>query len=333
MLGVTLKLSLSIALIFWLLKSGKLDFALTFTFFREHIPTALSFFFFYSICSALGALRWKMLLQSQGPEKYSFIPILKTHWIGLFFNSILPGAVTGDLIKLAYKKHINSTLSKAFFLGTIFLDRLIGLLSLITLMGLFSLINYTEITATSSHLKNIVHFNFFIFLGAIFLTTLLLLPKKVQTFFLNLFSKVPIIGNKASHFFEQIWVIGSKRILFLNCLLLSVVIQVITIFLFWKVISPLTNQTFPLYQAFIVAPLGFISMALPLAPSGLGVGHAIFGTLLSFFQIKQGASLFNVYFICVVFFNLTGSIPYIVSSLKVKSQKNDLKELKPTHET
>ena len=67
-----------------------------------------------------------MLLQSRGSERYSFIAILKTHWIGLFFNSILPGAVTGDLIKLAYKKQIDPKLSKTFFLGTVFLDRLVG---------------------------------------------------------------------------------------------------------------------------------------------------------------------------------------------------------------
>ena len=100
------------------------------------------------------------------------------------------------------------------------------------------------------------------------------------------------------------------------------VATIISIFLFWKIVSLLTNSPFPLYQAFIVAPLGFISMALPLAPSGLGVGHAIFGTLLSFFHIKQGASLFNVYFICVVFFNLTGAIPYTLSSLGEKTKKS-----------
>ena len=331
--GVILKFSLSILLIFWLLKSGKLDFTLTTTFFKEHIPTVFLFFFFYSTCFILGAIRWKMLLQSRGLEKYSLTLIFKMHWIGLFFNSILPGAVTGDLVKLAYKKHINPDLSKTFFLGTIFLDRLIGLLGLITLMGLFSLINYTEIIAISSQLQRIVHFNFFIFLGAIFLTTLLLLPKKIQTFFLKLFSKIPMIGNKASYFFEQIWIIGSKRTLFVGCLFLSMFIQVISIFLFWKVVSPLTDQIFPLYQAFIVAPLGLISMALPLAPSGLGVGHAVFETLLSFFKISQGASLFNVYFICIVLFNLTGSIPYIISSLKVKSTQNDLKDLRPTPES
>ncbi len=333
MLGTIVKFSFSLLLIFWLLKSGKLDFTLTFTFFKEHLNIAFLFLFLHSIGSTLGAYRWKILLQSRGKEKYPFMPIFKTQWIGLFFNSILPGAVTGDLIKIAYKKNINPNLSKTFFLGTVFLDRLIGLLGLITLTGTFSLINYHEIASISDKLRSLVHFNFLIFLGALLITTLLLLPKKVQKIFLDLFGKIPLIGSKAGYFFEQIWTIGSKRATFLGCIFLSILIQIISIFLFWKIVSPLTEHFFPLYQAFIVAPLGFISMALPLAPSGLGVGHAIFGTLLSFFQIEQGASLFNVYFICVVLFNLTGAIPYIISSVKIKSEQKSLKELRPTHES
>jgi hypothetical protein len=69
-------------------------------------------------------------------------------------------------------------------------------------------------------------------------------------------------------------------------------------------------------QAIAFLPLGLMALALPVAPSGLGVGHAIFQKLFEFSGIENGASLFNIYFIVTLSVNLLGVIPYLLSKRK-----------------
>ena len=76
---------------------------------------------------------------------------------------------------------------------------------------------------------------------------------------------------------------------------------------------PYFAQAIPFKFAFTFIPLGFVAIALPVAPAGMGVGHAIFGTLFSYFNIDNGASLFNLYFVAMVMINLLGVIPYLMS--------------------
>lgn len=76
----------------------------------------------------LGALRWGVLLAVQGVH-LAFPTLLRLTLIGHFFNTSLPGAVTGDLLKIAYigdhsgERHAEAVL-------TIFLDRIFGILGL-----------------------------------------------------------------------------------------------------------------------------------------------------------------------------------------------------------
>ena len=274
--------------------------------------------------SLLGAFRWKILLQSGKEKNLSFIKILKISWIGLFFNSFLPGAVTGDLIKLAYVRDVGKNLSKTFFLSSILIDRIIGLLGLLCLMGIFSSLNYNEIVQISPSLKNLVHLNILFFLGALTFLFTLFLPLKWQQKLISHLITIPYIGKKIGPLFEQIWVIGKNKLLFFKCLFISLFIQIISVGIFWKIIEPFTEVPLSLQHAFICIPFGFIAMAIPISPAGLGVGHAIFGTLFSFFGIEKGASLFNFYFICMIFCNLTGAIPYTLAGARNFNQKKQI---------
>jgi hypothetical protein len=61
-----------------------------------------------------------------------------------------------------------------------------------------------------------------------------------------------------------------------------------------------------------------MTLALPVAPSGLGVGHAIFQKIFELSAIQNGASLFNIYFVISLGVNVLGVIPYLLS----KPEKN-----------
>jgi uncharacterized membrane protein YbhN (UPF0104 family) len=74
---------------------------------------------------------------------------------------------------------------------------------------------------------------------------------------------------------------------------------------------PFLENPLPLKYAFSFIPLGLISIMVPISPMGLGVGHAMFQELFSYFHITNGASLFNLFFLFQIFVNLLGGISYI----------------------
>ena len=102
------------------------------------------------------------------------------------------------------------------------------------------------------------------------------------------------------------------------------IIQSSAIFLFWFMVSPFAlGGGFPLQHAVSLIPIGLISIAIPIAPSGMGVGHAVFDTLFGYIGVTNGADLFNIYFILVLTVNLMGAIPYLSN----RSRKIDMEKL------
>jgi uncharacterized membrane protein YbhN (UPF0104 family) len=60
-----------------------------------------------------------------------------------------------------------------------------------------------------------------------------------------------------------------------------------------------------------IFPFGILVTALPLAPGGLGVGHAAFDRLFSMVGLPGGANVFNVYVLTQLVLNLLGVFPYL----------------------
>jgi hypothetical protein len=147
------------------------------------------------------------------------------------------------------------------------------------------------------------------------------------------FRELPVIG-KIMKKLEDIW---NDICLFKNIILkilgLSMIIQSVAVFIFWFLTAPYAEGDFTLMKAFTIMPIGFISIAVPIAPAGLGVGHVVFEKLLGFFSITNGASLFNIYFFVVLISNITGVIPYLTHSAGKKNiHLEDIEELEKESE-
>lgn len=308
------------ALLYWLFSKGKLDFSL--------IERSLNhqwewfFCFLFLIGSVLiTTLRWKSILEIKSRVQFSFFSILKLTWIGLMFNTALPGAVSGDIIKLVYAKNLDKSLDKTFLVTSVIFDRIIGLFGLLTLLGIFSVINYADLTMRSKELTNMVHFNFLLVIGMIVFLAILFLPEKIQQIGLNFARKIPIVKNHLAKTLEQVWLIGRNKKLIVTTILLSVVCHVFNIMAFWTLVKPFITADIPTRYAFSFIPIGFLTLAIPVAPAGLGVGHAVFDKLFSFFGQMNGASLFNFQFLATVIVNLCGIVPYLFHRDKTLDKK------------
>lgn len=312
MLKTLLKFAIAFALIFWLIHSGKLDFTL--------IPKAIAYGPQWIIAlillltqASLAAIRLKMILQTRTEKKFTNFEMIKLNWIGMFFSSILPGAVTGDFIKLFYIKKHDPKLTKTFLLTSVMVDRILGLIGLLFICGFFSLTYYQEITTISPKIEHIIKLNFLMFLAGMGFFAVLLSPKKLQKILIHFIYKIPKIGHKIVSILEQIFSLNEHRIVFIKCFILSIFTQFIGVFAFWLITSPFYGIHLPLPYAYTFIPFGLIAIAIPISPAGLGVGHALFQNLFSLVGINNGASLFNLNFILVMTVNLLGAIPYILA--------------------
>ena len=312
-----LKFGFALGLIYWLVQSGKLDFSLLKKAFSSPLTVILAISFMLAD-HFIVAIRLKIILTKKIPDYISTLKIFIANWIGIFFNAVLPGSVTGDLIKIFYLEDIDERLEKKFLLVAVFMDRVIGLLGLISIGGILSLINYSALTSLSSDVKNLIHANIFLFFCVLVTLGILFffqnIPHAIEKpfrdikFFWKVVRKLEIIWNDLCLFKNNI----------LKLLGYSIIIQAIAIFIFWFITSPFAEGEFNLITAFTVLPVGMISIAIPIAPGGLGVGHVVFEKLFQYFNISNGADLFNIYFFYVLFTNLTGSIPYFLYKKKVK---------------
>ncbi|HVS66002.1 MAG TPA: lysylphosphatidylglycerol synthase transmembrane domain-containing protein [Thermoanaerobaculia bacterium] len=80
----------------------------------------------------LVAVRWFLLLRAVGVT-IGWAATARLTWIGLFFNTVLPGGAGGDVVKLIEIGRHSDRRSEA--LGTMIADRVVGLLVLIVLGG------------------------------------------------------------------------------------------------------------------------------------------------------------------------------------------------------
>lgn len=315
MLKTLLKLIFSFGLIYWLISRGELDFSLIGKSFL--IGYSWLFAIFVMILQAfIGVYRYKILLELKSSKKIPYLELVKINWIGLFFSSFLMGAISGDIVKLFYVRKLSPHLSKTFLVTSAVLDRLLSLSGLLFISGCFSLFFFQEVTEPFPRATSLVLLNLILFLGVLLALLVLLAPIRYHNFFLK------FLPLKMSTMIQQVLSLRNNKKEILIGFVLSVAFQLLGIFAFWIMTSSFYPVHFSFLHIFIFVPIGLIAIALPLSPRGLGVGHAVFANLFSIFNVPNGASLFNLFFLCNLFFNLVGIIPYLFAGTRMKKKFN-----------
>ena len=325
MIKTLLKFGFAIALLYWLITSGKLDLSLIRKSF-EVGPQWIIAFFLVLTQSILGAYRYKLLLETKAEKALGFFQVLRINYIGLFFSSVLPGAVTGDIIKLVYVKKLDESLSKTFLVTVTLLDRIVGLAGLLFLSGCFSLIYFHKITSLTPKMTHVILLNLFLFLGSIIFLGILISPYKFQNWIVELIKNIPFVGKKIAELLEHLFALRENKTDVFKCFTLSVCAQFLNILGFWIISSPFYSGHLPLQYAFTFIPVGLIATAVPISPGGLGVGHVLFANLFSLVKINNGASLFNLFFLCNFSHNFLGVIPYLLSGRRTVKEKEAFKQ-------
>ena len=309
------KLAVSAALIFWLLHSGKLNFKLLLEL-KDHPVSVITAMFFAVLNIFIVAWRWRLILGARSNFYLPLKGIMKITWIGQFFSSVLPGSVSGDLVKILYIQKLDPKLSKKFLFASIFIDRLMGLAGLILLVGISSIIFSTVMNDSAPGLQQLLKVNFLL-VGLVLGSMLVFFLGHhwVGQFFIWLKNKTGM--EKIFNKIITLWVdLGIIRPKLLTAVFISIIIQFVGVLVFWSLISPFVGESLDFIHALCFIPIGLMTLALPIAPSGLGVGHAIFQKLFEMNGLTTGASLFNLYFVLTLVVNIMGVIPYLAGQAK-----------------
>lgn len=314
-----LKFGITLGLIVWLLKSGKLKLELLVE--LSNYPFEVGMAILLSITNLwLSTFRWSNILHARTSEKLPMIGLCKIAWIGQFFSAVLPGSVSGDLIKLFYVQKYDHTLSKKFIFASILIDRIMGLSGLILLVGCSSLFFSSHILENAPAMKPLLNINYLLAVTVISALTIFALLHQQLRSIIALSQKFVSekITQKILGLWDDLVLIRSRMI---RSVLLSIIIQFNAVVLFWCLIHPFVKNQMDFSQALASIPIGLMTLALPIAPSGLGVGHFIFENLFGYSGIENGASLFNLYFVVTLMVSLIGSIPYLLTKSKNKTKQ------------
>lgn len=302
-----LKFGISVGLIYWMVNKGLLDFSVLGQLLTPlHVSMGLGFIF---LNLALNNYRWSILLQSQnlpGRFKVSFPLTL----IGMFFNFAIPGAVGGDLVKGYYvaQDHPGRRVAAA---TTVIMDRILGLYSMVLLAVLTILFNIGFVSSRLV-LMQIAAMAMGVLLAMTFVLGLMFSSRvKAKNPILQYSDKIPG-GTFLVKLYTAVHSYGESRAALVKAIIVSLIAQAIAVvgmaYVGWAIGEQVSLATY-----FFAVPLGFIIMAIPIAPGGIGVGQLAFLALFKMYTGTDtilGQTVITAFQIGLLVWGLVGAVLY-----------------------
>ncbi len=301
-----LKCALGAAILVWLAATGRLQFSALLAARRHYWVLAL----IAVLClvqMSLAAVRWRVLLRLEGVEA-KWRTVYAFTMMGAFFNTVMPGSVGGDVMKAVAASRQWGT-PMGIVVTSIVIDRVIGLWALLAMGALATLANLGKLNSQPA----LAGVWIALWLGAAG-AGLVFLPFGRRVIGLrwvqSVLARAPqwarqLIGSACSYQ-------GHPRVV-ARCLWISLLCHLCAFAAFYASFLAISSPPPTLAGFAFLAPLGFLAMAVPLAPSGIGVGQAalyfLFQTYLN--QGLRASNSFTVYQAVLLAVYLAGGLVYL----------------------
>ncbi len=233
---------------------------------------------FYVLAQLIFVARWSLLLKVQS-IRIGFWPAVRLHFLGLFYNNCLPGAIGGDLPRAWYvTRHTDKKLEAAL---SVFVDRIIGLIGMLIMAfgcywfipeesreGAFNGIDGWRLPIADFQIENVI-----IWLGAAIAVVIVLLVSNSRG--RNLLSRgFNIIGQHGASVLskvrQSIRIYCHKWPAIVGALLLTFCCQGLTVVAMWLVGREIGIDVHVKYY-FIFFPVSWLLGAVPISVGGLGI--------------------------------------------------------------
>ncbi len=246
----------------------------------------------YGLVQVLGAWRWRVLLQMQG-ILVSGWDVFRLTLIGGFFNTVLVGAVTGDLIKMGFiMEHAPQKRAEAAF--TLVLDRYFGLFGLLlvamatSLAMLFlqpSLVSQNQVVLLATVLVWAVGTSLAAF--ALLAVCRKHLQRLAPVATLLRISRSLLPDKVFALLVRLVHTVDNCRHAPRACGKVLLLCAVIHLFLGWEAFllgRAFHETSMSLLHYLVATPMGNASSILPLTPGGIGIRDAVTAALFQAFH-------------------------------------------------
>lgn len=227
--------------------------------------------FCYFITALIAGARWWWLLRCNGTD-VSLGETLRFTWIGVFFNTVVPGNTGGDVIKAIYiMKRCPG--HRVQVLVSVIVDRVLGLASL-ALLGavvvLFALDRFQEIAIAIWGV-----------IGGVGLLGLVAFSRRLRQL-VHLTWLLERLPHKISHLLklidQAVFFYRNHKMVIAASVLVGVLNHIISV-LSVLCIGYSLGVGMPPFEYFVLIPVINIVSALPVSPNGWGWGEALYKSL------------------------------------------------------
>ncbi|OGG96380.1 MAG: hypothetical protein A2527_02120 [Candidatus Lambdaproteobacteria bacterium RIFOXYD2_FULL_50_16] len=305
-----LKSSVVGLILYFLWNSGKLDLASTAMVYQQPLIFWASVFLVVVLCNGLMALRWQILLRAHGIS-FGIVRLYAIQWIGFFFSTLLPGTVSGEGVKAYYLiKETGGQVSRVDCITVVMFDKLTALIAIV-LVSLVAIGLHWPLIWSNPALSVVGGFVVILFSGALAIALFWTLPNThLKGWLICRVYELPYsqwllkFSNGLAPFKKHPFRVALA-------LVLSVSTQLIFVLIIWLVARQLCDPQADWVHILFAAPLGELSTIIPLAPGGIGVGHAAYDYLFLQGGLKGGADVFTVFTIIRLGTGVLGGLPYL----------------------
>lgn len=319
-LKLAAKFAFGFGILIYMVHSGRLDLEVVRRGF-SHGPALAGSALLVLVALAASLYRWGLLMRGQGIS-FSGPQLVRYGMIGAFFNTTMPGAVSGDLIKAWYVLADRKGQRKTPVLTSILLDRVMGVFGLI-LVSASPLVFFGSTVWAVPKLRAVAVPMLACFAGVVVFFLYVMLSNWGPIGALR--RKVAFLErNKAGALLLQSYdaLVGYRDcpgILF-QSLLFSVFNFLCMVGVSMLCGAAIGETALSTYQYFLLVPIGLFATAIPVAPAGLGVGHVAFHELFLLVGSPHGSEIFTMLVTLQILFNLTGVIFYLRSPKAVPAE-------------
>ena len=280
----------------------------------------------YGFVLGITVVRWRMLLAVQDIH-LGFWTTARLTMIGVFFNIAIPGAVSGDLLKMAYVSR-QAPAKKAEAVLTIMLDRVLGVFGLFIVAGTTILVSLPMLIGLGPEYRPIQATVFVVGMGSVVGIVGLLLvelrqrcvshPQIARIVAFGAEKLPAVVVKTLQRLTSALEIYRSKRLTVIKAVGLSILVHAcLGLSLYW-IGTSVHEDSLRARDYFLAMQVGNAVGAIPVAPGGLGTRDA---TIVEFFKaFKATPEKIGVipltYSLIIAFWSLTGGLVFIFSSKK-----------------
>ena len=278
---------------------------------------------------ALTTTRWYYLLIWQGIST-SFKAVLRISCIGMFFNTFMPGALGGDLVKAFYIAK-DSKERKVGAVMTILIDRIIGFETIMIVAFVALLFNH-KIMLSNPQLQALAS-AIALYIACSFVAASCVFSVRVKRLFISIGVKKLVYRFPKKDFLMKIYdafhVYSHQKTRLLKAVGITIVIDVLNIYMFYIIGRGMGEDLVSLTSYLTAIPVGILMLSLPIAPAGIGVGQVAFYNLFLWFGARSGnigAAIITVYQLISIALSMCFVFVYLSNRKEVKKAVIDSQE-------